>query len=426
LRGKFGGGGVHVGVLPLGICKLFDQCDEPFGGVRHGHAQRRLGHADGGVGLFQDGRDGGGQDLGRQLAFGHQGGGLGIDGTAGVGGLLVAHGGGVGDVDRGPSHDADIGDGGRAGACDDKLRLGQAAGHVVEEGLDLGADVERGIGLGHAVDILGTRLLRHAQKVAQVRRQKRDGGGHDIGQHPRALAAAEDQKAHRPVAGRHVGRTGARQDRGADRVAGMDAGHARGQCRGPCPAGHRIDPAREEPVDPAQHAVLFVDRPRTSRQPGRGHGRDRRVAAEAHDHGGPFAQHAHRRARDAGEDAERHQRLGQRPAPREGGRGHLPHVDGMGEAAGIPRPARIGRQRHPPALAHHRLGQRLGGEHVPPGAACRDDQMWCARVHGVSVMASGWRVAGMSGEEDIADIALWTGAGETQHHAHRNARRDQR
>ena len=48
---------------------------------------------------------------GVELAFGHQRRGLGGDGAAGVRGLFVAHGGGVGDVDGGPAHHADIGHG---------------------------------------------------------------------------------------------------------------------------------------------------------------------------------------------------------------------------------------------------------------------------------------------------------------------------
>jgi hypothetical protein len=283
----------------------------------------------------------------------------------------------------------------------------------------------RGIGLGHPVDILGPGLLRHAQEHRADRLgQKRDGGGHDGRTDPRALAAAEDQKAHRAVARRHVGRAGPRQDRGAHRIAGMLAIGARPRAgswamsrRPP----HRPGARKAGSPGPARRSVRGSRGP--PRQPGRGQGRDRRDSRRS-----PPPARAVRAASRVARRGDAGKRCGTAPAPwparRPARRWPRPPaapspVWGKPPAYRAPRASVDSVTRQP---AHHRLGQRLRGEHVPAGAACRDDQMQ---------VAWSWRVAaspraGMPGEQDIADIALWTGAGETQHHAHRNARRDQR
>ena len=83
--------------------------------------------------------------------------------------------------------------------------------------------------------------------------------------------------------------------------------------------------------------------------------------------------HGARRSQDARADARQHREFRKRPAPRRGGRTDDFARDLGREGAGIARAAFVGRKLDPPAARQQHLGQGLGGEHVPPGAA-RGDQ----------------------------------------------------
>ncbi len=197
--------------------------------------------------------------------------------------------------------------------------------------------------------------------------------GHHVRQDPRALAAADHQQRQGIVARRNIGRPRPLAHRAPHRVAGAMPQHPARQPRGPGAAGHRVHPRREPVVDPAQHAVLLVDHRRHPQQPGRGHRRDRRIAAEPHHHLGPVAQHPPLRRRNAAADPQRHHRPPATALARRRGRGHLPPLDLGRKAPGIAQPAVVGRQHHPPAAPQQLLRQRLRRKHVPAGAARRED-----------------------------------------------------
>mmetsp|Transcript_3718 Transcript_3718/g.6877 ORF Transcript_3718/g.6877 Transcript_3718/m.6877 type:complete len:217 (+) Transcript_3718:251-901(+) len=205
--------------------------------------------------------------------------------------------------------------------------------------------------------------------------QKRHRGRHHVREDARALAAAKDQKAHRPVAGRRVGGAGTLGNRGAHGVAGMHVLGAKRHLGRPGAAGDMGDMLGKEPVDPAEDAVLLVQHSRPPGEPRGGHGGNGGVAAEAHDDVRLLAHHLRGGREDTAKNSERHGKFRQNAAPIEGGRRDLADFHRMAEAAHVARAARVGRERHPPAATQHRLGQRLRREHVPAGAACRDDEM---------------------------------------------------
>jgi hypothetical protein len=204
--------------------------------------------------------------------------------------------------------------------------------------------------------------------------QKRHRLRHRVRQDARALAAADHDEAHGVVARHDVARALALQHRRAHRVAGVDALHARGQRGGPCAAGDRVHAGGEDLVDAPQHAVLFVDHAGDAQKRRAGKRRDGRIAAEARHHRGPVPDHPRQRRRHAARDHEGRRRLRRRAAARGRRAAHLIHLHHMGKPARIARAPRVGRQLHPPAAPHHRLGQRLRGEHVPPRPARRDDK----------------------------------------------------
>ena len=84
--------------------------------------------------------------------------------------------------------------------------------------------------------------------------------GHHAREEPGALAAADHQEPHRPVArARHRSR---RAGRAPPRAPGCRCARACApgrQRRRPGAAGDHVDPRREDAVDPAEHAVLLVD-----------------------------------------------------------------------------------------------------------------------------------------------------------------------
>ena len=192
------------------------------------------------------------------------------------------------------------------------------------------------------------------------------------------MRAAHHQNGHRVIAGGNKGGRRAVQHSSSDRVAGMDALGPVWQVGRPDTTGHLCHACGEQLVHPAQHPVLFVDHTRDFQQRRRAQRRDRGVATEAHHHIRPVAHHLHRHAGDAARNLGPRHRLGRQPTAREGGRGDLRDLGRMREPAGIARTPRVSGQAHAPAFVQHRLGQRLRGEHVTPGAACRNQQIGCA------------------------------------------------
>src|SRR5690606_2306773 len=117
-------------------------------GVGFPFGQRIAGHGLGRFGVAEDRGDVARQRGGVKQLFRDDHGCRCVGKAAGIGGLVVAGGGGIGDQDRRAADDRDVGDRGGAGAADHQLRLGEAAGDVGEERGDLGADTGGLIGGG--------------------------------------------------------------------------------------------------------------------------------------------------------------------------------------------------------------------------------------------------------------------------------------
>ena len=176
-------------------------CRQGAPAARAARAPARRGHAAwrrrGAPGPAPSGRRGWRR---RVCDSGMQDGGAGLDQRARIGGLVVAGGGGEGDQDRRAADHAEVGDGRRAGAADDELRLGDAVGHVVEEG----ASPRRRSRRGRRRSATRVRPRRGPDgrrgRCAQVLGQGGDSAsGTHVGQDARALAAADDQERHRAV-----------------------------------------------------------------------------------------------------------------------------------------------------------------------------------------------------------------------------------
>ena len=144
----------------------------------------------------------------------------------------------------------------------------QPAGHVAEEGRDLGVD--HGVAIDAPRGLHGFRpgLLLHHQPLAQGLRQGGDGRGHQFGEQARALAAAGDQEADRPSAGRDVGQVGQGADLRAHRIAdhhgARPAPRAAPSCRVGKAQATRVTRGGQEAVGPAHHRVLLVDHGRAA------------------------------------------------------------------------------------------------------------------------------------------------------------------
>ena len=149
--------------------------------------------------------------------------------------------------------------------------------------------------------------------------------------------------------------------------------------------GDRIDLARQQAIDPAQHCVLFVDHAGNTHRGRRPQGREGGIAAEAH----------HRARLEAFKQADRHvppfpDRLRARdPFQRvlaEAPCGQDVHGQEI-RATGNLRAALIGNQRDVMAAPFQLGRQREGGQHMPPRAPGGEDEM--ARGMGVVRLAHG-------------------------------------
>ncbi len=258
-----------------------------------------------------------GQYLRSHRILGQHEGATGLGQAAGVRRLLVAQRGAEGDQDRRSAHHRQIRHRRSPRAADHQLRLHQLLGHVVEERADIRGQIQRLIGRADIVLVLVARLVRDLQPRAQLARQMRERLGH-MPHDPRALAPAENQQMDRPVFTRRLIRgPGDGADAAAHRVADVQTFDAGRQFGRPGAAGHRVHALREDPVHPAQHAVLLVDQPRHPQHPGRRQRRQRRVAAEARHAGGTVAPHRTDRAEDAQPDLDGRHHLGGHAAARE-------------------------------------------------------------------------------------------------------------
>ena len=99
---------------------------------------------------------------------------------------------------RRPPRAGEFRDGGGAGPRDDQMRHRQTRRDVAEEGGEVGRHPGFPIRRLDPRQILGPRLLRHHQALAQRFRQQRHRGRHDIGEDARAQAAAQHEEADRP------------------------------------------------------------------------------------------------------------------------------------------------------------------------------------------------------------------------------------
>ena len=303
----------------------------------------------------------------------HDAGAAGFEG-AGIGGLVIVGGMGIGHEDRWPPDGRQLGHGRGAGAADHEMGGGQPLRQIGEERRQLDDDAAARIALADLVEILGPALLDEAQAAAQGGRQRQDGLGHDLTERGGALAAAEHHEVDHPaLARRAIGLAAQRLDLLADGVAdearaaivGGDVARRLERGRDPRRA------AQHHAVGLAQHGVLLVQQRRQAAQAGGDHGRHRGVAAEADD----------RRRRDAAqrppgvEQAAAERQHGLQPLHRRAaGARRMDVVDRPVRQRALPLPAaRIGDQRERHAARLELAGQRLGGEHVPAGAAGRQN-----------------------------------------------------
>ena len=97
------------------------------------------------------------------------------------------------------------------------------AGRSVKNGATSAVDAEPRIGVAHAR--AGPRrapAARSSSRVAQRRLEPLDRGRHDVGHHPRALAAAEHEEPERPAGvERRIGHRRRRDHRRPHRIAGV-------------------------------------------------------------------------------------------------------------------------------------------------------------------------------------------------------------
>jgi hypothetical protein len=194
--------------------------------------------------------------------------------------------------------------------------------------------------------------------------QGRDGGGHHIRQDARALAAADDQKAHRVVAGRDIGRPARSSTACAHRVAGVFARRPRRQVVGQVPQatgppggrkGGSRGPARRSVHGSSAAGAGWSPPP----APGSTDSRRSPPPPRAGRAACPRRPPAPLQCGTAPAP-------GSKPAARKGGRGHLFHPHHMRKAARIARAARIGGQLHPPAARTIASASACAGNMCPP------------------------------------------------------------
>mmetsp|Transcript_29190 Transcript_29190/g.56406 ORF Transcript_29190/g.56406 Transcript_29190/m.56406 type:complete len:571 (-) Transcript_29190:919-2631(-) len=290
----------------------------------------------------------------------------------------------------------------------------------------------------HALFVLAARLVADTQVAQAFHRQAGDGGRDHVAEDARALTAADDQQFHRVVARRDIARPGPIQHSAAHGVAHMHAFDTFGQSGGPGPAGDRIHAFGQEVVDPTQNTVLFMDHPGQAQERSGGHGRDRWIAAKANDNRRPVTPHLDLGRGDAGQNAKGNGGFGQQSTARKGGGRDLLNLGRVGKATSIARATGIGAELDAPAAGQHRFGQGLGGEHMPAGAACRDEQE--GLFHRIArkadldppslrlVICAPHFIDGpfssTAPPQQIRNLALRPGPGEGQQHAHCNARGD--
>ena len=235
----------------------------------------------------------------------------------------------------------------------------------------------RGIARADRFDVLGPALLRHLQAMAQRGREHRQAIGHHFGQHRGALTAARHQHAEQRILGEIGERATAQFEHFlAHRVA--DAAHFAPQLgiepvdRVVSGADH-VHPLGQQPVDPAQRRVLFVDHRRDFGRARRQQRRERRITAEAHDcarleafkqpqrHPPPLP--------DRGQALCHRQRIASQAARRQHMRGQR---FGLAGNFGT---ARIGDQRHVMPARFKLDRQRESRDQVPAGAPGRQHEM---------------------------------------------------
>ena len=137
-------------------------------------------------------------------------------------------------------------------------------------------------------------------------------------------------------------------------------------------AGHQLGMPCELPVHPAEDRVLFMDDDRHALPPGRGEGREGRIAAKPGDQRRAVLLQQARGLGDPGIDLQRRAR--NRPGLAEVRGGGLDLFLPVGGKVGrIAQPARIRDQRRLPTARAQLVGKGPRGEHVATRPACSDD-----------------------------------------------------
>jgi len=165
------------------------------------------------------------------------------------------------------------------------MRRGQTGRQVLHIGGEVGRNLRLGIAGADILDILLPALLSDLQAATEMFGQQAQRLRHHFAEHRRTLASTGHQQAENTVVAQQRIRLGPqRQHFLAHRIA--DQFHLVLRPRRQAidlfvSGGDRVDLARHQPVDPAEHRILLVDRGRNAHLARRQQSRERRIAAEA-------------------------------------------------------------------------------------------------------------------------------------------------
>jgi hypothetical protein len=317
-----------------------------------------------------------GQGLGGQRRLRHDPAAAGLRQAAGVGGLVVVRGGGIGDHQRRTAGGRQFRDGRGAGPADHQMRGRQARRHVVEERRQVMAHAAALVDRRDLVQRRAAHLLADLQARPQIFREAADRVRNHLVEDACALAAADHQQAKPALAARHrIGPSAQGGDGRAHRVAGdmqlVPVGLR--ETRDPVERdGDRPRARRHQPIGTAEHGVLLVQDHAQAAARG-GHDRGYRgVATEAdHDIGPHFLEQA-ARLKVAHAQADHALQPFDGAGPGHAGGADVMSLD-LGQFRAESAAAPVGDQGHAQAPGNQFPGQRLGREHVAARAAGRQD-----------------------------------------------------
>jgi len=287
----------------------------------------------------------------------------------GVGGLILIQRMWQRHQDRGAPDRRDFRHGGGARARDHQLRSRDAQRQIGKERRDVRLHAGALIDFGDPRDVFGPRLLRHDYPVAGFRRQGGHGSGNNIRHHARALGAAGDEKPQLAVE-LGIGLIDRRERVGPQRIAGDGDLGAQGgrRVRKRKTRRYRVNPPRQKAVGLAHHAIGFMQDGRDTQKRRRDKRRHGRIAAKA-DHDPRTKPQEQRQRLGHAETEPRHRGYARekRPAARRSRADRVHRA--RGKAVPIAQRALVRHKFDRDAALRENMGESLGGEEMPPGAA---------------------------------------------------------